>query len=140
MTKVGVLHENARISRRFWRKLISLRSILADYTLNIFVPGHYSLLIRNRSNIMANPRRLIIVTESFQPRVDCEKVTRYRPIYFANFDEYFVSLFNNSDQTSFFNILTFARSLGRGKNPRALPSVFNTPSFGESQCIEKTNH
>ena len=32
MTKVGVLHENARISRRFWRKLISLRSILTDYT------------------------------------------------------------------------------------------------------------
>ena len=31
MTKVGVLHENARISRRFWRKLISLRSILTDY-------------------------------------------------------------------------------------------------------------
>ena len=31
MTKVGILHENARISRRFWRKLISLRSILADY-------------------------------------------------------------------------------------------------------------
>ena len=28
---VGILHENARISRRFWRKLISLRSILADY-------------------------------------------------------------------------------------------------------------
>ena len=36
MTKVGVLHENARISRRFWRKLISLRSILTDYT-NIII-------------------------------------------------------------------------------------------------------
>ena len=31
VTKVGVLHENARISRRIWRKLISLRSIMADY-------------------------------------------------------------------------------------------------------------
>ena len=35
MTKVGVVHENARISRRFWRKLISLRSILADYTYTL---------------------------------------------------------------------------------------------------------
>ena len=33
MSKVGVLHENAPISRRFWRKLISLRSILADYII-----------------------------------------------------------------------------------------------------------
>ena len=33
MTKVGVIHENARISRRFWRKLISLRSILTDYII-----------------------------------------------------------------------------------------------------------
>ena len=32
MTKVGVLYENARISRRFCRKLISLRPILSDYT------------------------------------------------------------------------------------------------------------
>ena len=32
MTKVGVLHENAQISRRFWRKLISLMSISANYT------------------------------------------------------------------------------------------------------------
>ena len=31
MTKVGVLHENARISRRFLRKLFSLSSILEDY-------------------------------------------------------------------------------------------------------------
>ena len=36
MTKVGVLNENARISRRFWRKLISLRSILADYNCSMF--------------------------------------------------------------------------------------------------------
>ena len=33
-TKVGVLHENARISRRIWRKLISLISIWANYTVN----------------------------------------------------------------------------------------------------------
>ena len=32
MTKVGVLHKNARISRRFWRKLISLMSIWANNT------------------------------------------------------------------------------------------------------------
>ena len=31
MTNVGVLQENAQISRRFWRKLISLRSSLAEY-------------------------------------------------------------------------------------------------------------
>ena len=33
MTKVGVLHENERISRRFWRKLIRLMSIWANYTV-----------------------------------------------------------------------------------------------------------
>ena len=33
-TKVGVLHENARISRRIWRKLISLISIWANYTVH----------------------------------------------------------------------------------------------------------
>ena len=33
MTKVGVLHENARISRRFWRELISLMSIWTNYTI-----------------------------------------------------------------------------------------------------------
>ena len=32
MTKVGVLHKNPRISRRFWRNLISLRSMFADFT------------------------------------------------------------------------------------------------------------
>ena len=32
MTKVGVLHENAQISGRIWRKLISLMSIWANYT------------------------------------------------------------------------------------------------------------
>ena len=31
MTKIGVLHENAQISQRFWRKLISPMSIWADY-------------------------------------------------------------------------------------------------------------
>ena len=35
MTKVRVLHENARISRRFRRILISLMSILANYILYI---------------------------------------------------------------------------------------------------------
>ena len=40
----GVLHENARISRRFWRKLISLRSILTDY---IKVCFYFSLLNEN---------------------------------------------------------------------------------------------
>ena len=31
MAKVGVLHENARISRRFGQKLISFMSMLADF-------------------------------------------------------------------------------------------------------------
>ena len=35
ITKVGVLYENARISRRFWRKLISLMSIWANYTYRL---------------------------------------------------------------------------------------------------------
>ena len=35
LTKVRVLHENARISRRFWRILIILMSILANYILYI---------------------------------------------------------------------------------------------------------
>ena len=42
MTKVGVLHENARISRRFWRKLISLMSIWANYSTPFSV---YCLLL-----------------------------------------------------------------------------------------------
>ena len=33
MAKVGVLHENARISGRLWRKLISLMSIWTNYSL-----------------------------------------------------------------------------------------------------------
>ena len=33
MTKVGVLHENARISRSFWRKLINFMSIWANYIM-----------------------------------------------------------------------------------------------------------
>ena len=35
MTKVGVLHENVRILRRFWRKLISLMLIWANYNVYI---------------------------------------------------------------------------------------------------------
>ena len=39
----------------------------------------------------------IIVTESIQPPVDCEMVTKYSAIFFKNFNEYFVYLCNNSD-------------------------------------------
>ena len=46
MTKVGVLDENARISRRFWRKLISLRSILIDYIFES------TFLIDNFANVV----------------------------------------------------------------------------------------
>ena len=37
-----------------------------------------------------------IVTENIQV-VDFEMVTKYSPIFFANFDEYFLNLCNNSD-------------------------------------------
>ena len=44
MTKVGVLHENARLSRRFWRKLISLMSIWTNY-------NHIIVLCYNAFNV-----------------------------------------------------------------------------------------
>ena len=43
MTELGVLHENRRIPRRFWRKLISLMSIWANYTRCIFHDQHKTL-------------------------------------------------------------------------------------------------
>ena len=39
------------------------------------------------------------MTESVQPRVDWEMVTKYSLIIFANLDEYFVNLCNHIDQT-----------------------------------------
>ena len=46
MIKVEVLHENARIARRFWRKLISLKSIWANYT----VDSKIDEIIGNKAN------------------------------------------------------------------------------------------
>ena len=43
-----------------------------------------------------------------------------------NVENVFSFLCNNSDQTCFFNALTFARSLGRCWKPRPPASVFNT--------------
>ena len=39
------------------------------------------------------------MTESVLPYVDCEMVTKYSPIFFVNFDEYFVNIYDNSNQT-----------------------------------------
>ena len=47
MTQVGVIHENARISRKFWRKWISLISIWANY--NIVIIFIIIIIVRERS-------------------------------------------------------------------------------------------
>ena len=64
---------------------------------------------------MIGPGRWI-ATENVQ---HFEMVTKYSAIFFGKFDEYFVSLCNNSDPTLFFNTITFARSRGRCYKPRA---------------------
>ena len=50
MTKVGVLHENAIISGRFWRKLISLRSVLADFHDRVYI---FIQLMYNKNDHLA---------------------------------------------------------------------------------------
>ena len=45
--------------------------------------------------------------------VDRETVTKYSAILFVNLGEYILTLCNNTDQTLFFNALTFTRSLVR---------------------------
>ena len=50
MAKVGTLHENVRISRIFWRKLISLMSIPANYTFKLTTP-HFQLLPMSMSKV-----------------------------------------------------------------------------------------
>ena len=66
--------------------------------------------------------------------VDCQTVTKYITTFFANPNEHFVNLCNNSDQTLFFNELTFARSHGSCCKKRPLTSVFNI-SLGTWQAL-----
>ena len=55
-----------------------------------------------------------------------EKVKQNSAKNNAKYSKCFQFLCNNSNQTWFFNALTFARSLGRCWKPRPLASVFNT--------------
>ena len=67
---------------------------------------------------MIDPGRSI-VTKIVQPRVDCvdcEIVTKYSPIFFANLDEYFVNLCINNDQ------IRLLRDLSKGINGRQCDS------------------
>ena len=50
MAKVGALHKNVRISRRFWRKLTSLMSIRANNTFELTTP-HFQLLPMSMSKV-----------------------------------------------------------------------------------------
>ena len=55
-----------------------------------------------------------------------EKAKQNRARYNAKCSKCFQFLCNNSDRTWFFNVLTFAMSLGRCWKPRPPASVFNT--------------
>ena len=54
--------------------------------LNMLIrgPKFYVCLSVNRSFIIIGPKRRI-VTESVQPHVECEKMTKYSPIFITNF-------------------------------------------------------
>ena len=78
MTKVEVLHENARISRRVWRKLIGLRSILADYTINmspyltaLYIINFFTLNQDNKKYVHCRILIMIVFITVSGPR--CEK-------------------------------------------------------------------
>ena len=44
-----------------------------------------------------------VIIKLKRPATSCyEMVTKYSAIFFANCDEYFINLYNNSDQTQFF--------------------------------------
>ena len=47
---------------------------------------------------MFDPIRWIVI-ERVKPHVNCKIVTKYSPIFFANFDKHLANLCNNRDQT-----------------------------------------
>ena len=83
-------------------------------TLVKLILGHYSLrqLICLLLLYMAWPWNMNI-DENGQSPVGCETVTKYSAILFVNLGEYMLTLCNNTDQTLFFNALTFTRFLVR---------------------------
>ena len=63
---------------------------------------------------MINPIRWI-VTECLKLHVNSEMVTKYSQIFLASFDEYFVNLCNNSDQTILLNTFSLPGPTGEVK-------------------------
>ena len=91
-------------------------------TFNMLVPGPQLTGLRDvycPAQERANPWKL-------RSRDICEKAKQNSARNNAKCSKCFQFLCNNSDQTWFFNVLTFARSLGRCWKPRPSASVFNT--------------
>ena len=79
------------------------------------------------------------MNESVQPHVYFEMVTEHSSIFLAYFNDCFVMLCNNSDQTLFPILLRMQGTLGDAKNLEILPRFLTIPS-GPGERLSMKNH